>query len=81
MPIDKLDVMFESGETFAAGWFYLPAGADSETRVPAVAMALSKKPRTFAGASRIDPRIVPYSSESSTCFASSPVSIFIGSST
>ena len=39
MIIDKRDVTFKSGDTFAAGWFFLPEHATSETRVPAVAMA------------------------------------------
>src|SRR5437016_12754008 len=39
MPLDKRDVTFKSGDTFAAGWFFLPEHATSETRVPAVAMA------------------------------------------
>src|SRR5882724_7076603 len=37
MMVEKRDVMFKSGETFAAGWFFLPAQA--EGRAPAVAMA------------------------------------------
>ncbi len=39
MPIEKRDVMFKSGETFAAGWFFLPQPIRSSARVPAVAMA------------------------------------------
>src|SRR2546425_11803226 len=39
VPIEKRDVMFKSGETFAAGWFFLPEQARSRQRVPAVAMA------------------------------------------
>src|SRR5713101_9503418 len=39
MTIDKRDVTFKSGDTFAAGWFFLPEHATSEARVPAVAMA------------------------------------------
>jgi fermentation-respiration switch protein FrsA (DUF1100 family) len=38
MPIEKRDVMFKSGETFAAAWFFVPEQARSG-RVPAVAMA------------------------------------------
>jgi len=39
MPIEKRDVMFKSGETFAAGWFFVPQQARSGERLPAVAMA------------------------------------------
>src|SRR5258708_32663691 len=39
MPIEKRDVMFKSGETFAAAWFFLPEQAQSRQRVPAVALA------------------------------------------
>src|SRR5690349_19386112 len=39
MPIEKRDVMFKSGETFAAAWFFVPAQTRSGERVPAVAMA------------------------------------------
>lgn len=39
MPIEKRDVMFKSGETFAAAWFFVPEQARSGGRVPAVAMA------------------------------------------
>src|SRR5256885_4210355 len=39
VPIEKRDVMFKSGETFAAAWFFLPEQARSRQRVPAVAMA------------------------------------------
>src|SRR2546425_9517610 len=39
MPIEKRDVMFKSGESFAAAWLFLPKAATSEARVPAVAMA------------------------------------------
>ena len=39
MTIDKRDVMFKSGETFAAAWFFVPEQARSRERVPAVAMA------------------------------------------
>src|SRR5437899_4939453 len=39
MPIEKRDVMFKSGETFAAAWLFLPKGAAPNARVPAVAMA------------------------------------------
>src|SRR5216684_7306751 len=39
MTIDKRDVTFKSGDTFAAGWFFLPEHATSGARVPAVAMA------------------------------------------
>src|SRR5438128_5736915 len=40
MPIEKRDVMFKSGETFAAAWFFVPERTRSGERVPAVAMAL-----------------------------------------
>src|SRR5258707_1713508 len=39
MTIDKRDVTFKSGDSFAAGWFFLPECATSEARVPAVTMA------------------------------------------
>src|SRR5260370_8453325 len=39
MTIQKRDVMFKSGETFAADWLFLPDQARSGGRVPAVAMA------------------------------------------
>jgi uncharacterized protein len=39
MTIEKLDVTFKSGETFAAAWLFLPQGAGPDARVPAVAMA------------------------------------------
>ncbi len=39
MTIEKRDVMFKSGETFAAAWLFLPDQARSGSRVPAVAMA------------------------------------------
>jgi len=39
MTIDKRDVTFKSGDSFAAGWFFLPEHAGSGTAVPAVAMA------------------------------------------
>src|SRR3989441_4349531 len=39
VPIEKRDVMFQSGETFAAAWFFLPEQVRSRQRVPAVAMA------------------------------------------
>jgi fermentation-respiration switch protein FrsA (DUF1100 family) len=39
MTVQKRDVMFKSGETFAAAWLFLPDQAQSEGRVPAVAMA------------------------------------------
>src|SRR5712672_3078286 len=39
MTIQKRDVMFKSGETFAAGWLFVPQQARSGGRVPAVAMA------------------------------------------
>ena len=39
MTIEKRDVMFKSGETFAAAWLFLPKGAAPNARVPAVAMA------------------------------------------
>ena len=39
MPVEKRDVMFKTGETFAAAWFLLPEQTRSGERVPAVAMA------------------------------------------
>ncbi|MEA2504583.1 MAG: hypothetical protein QOG36_1626, partial [Actinomycetota bacterium] len=39
MAIDKRDVTFKSGDTFASGWFFLPEHAAAGARVPAVAMA------------------------------------------
>lgn len=39
MTIEKRDVMFKSGETFVAAWFFLPKRAEPSVRVPAVAMA------------------------------------------
>jgi fermentation-respiration switch protein FrsA (DUF1100 family) len=39
MTIEKRDVMFKSGQTFAAAWLFLPARACLHARVPAVAMA------------------------------------------
>jgi uncharacterized protein len=39
MLIEKRDVMFKSGETFAAAWLFLPEAAAPDARVPAVAMA------------------------------------------
>src|SRR2546430_17722960 len=39
MPIEKRDVMFKSGESFAAAWLFLPKAAAPDARVPAVAMA------------------------------------------
>src|SRR5882724_10106573 len=39
MRIEKREVMFKSGETFAAAWLFLPMGAGPGARVPAVAMA------------------------------------------
>src|SRR6266478_5166862 len=39
MTIQKRDVMFKSGETFAAAWLFLPDQPRSGGRVPAVAMA------------------------------------------
>src|SRR5882757_10593518 len=60
MAIQKRDVMFKSGETFAAAWLFLPDQARSGARVPAVAMAhglgavkemyLEPFARSFAGA-------------------------------
>jgi fermentation-respiration switch protein FrsA (DUF1100 family) len=60
MAIDKRDATFKSGDTFAAGWFFLPEHAASGDRVPAVAMAhgvgatrdmfLEPIARRFAGA-------------------------------
>jgi len=39
MSIEKRDVMFKSGETFAAAWLFLPKGAADKAPAPAVAMA------------------------------------------
>src|SRR2546423_1579539 len=39
MPIEKRDVMFKTGETFAAAWLFLPKTAAPGARAPAVAMA------------------------------------------
>src|SRR3989442_3332856 len=39
VPIEKRDVMFKSGETFAAAWLFLPEQARSGRLVAAVAMA------------------------------------------
>jgi hypothetical protein len=39
MAISKRDVTFRSGDSFAAGWFFLPEDAGSGAAVPAVAMA------------------------------------------
>src|SRR5260370_39967001 len=39
MPIEKRDVMFKSGESFAAAWLFLPKAAAPGARVPTVAMA------------------------------------------
>src|SRR6266567_4816713 len=39
MPIEKRDLMFKSGESFAAAWLFLPKAAAPGARVPAVAMA------------------------------------------
>ena len=39
MSVEKRDVMFKSGEPFAAGWFFVPQQARSGERLPAVAMA------------------------------------------
>src|SRR5882762_1121433 len=60
MAIEKRDVSFKSGDSFAAGWFFLPEHATSGARVPAVAMAhgvgatkdmfLEPIARRFAGA-------------------------------
>ena len=37
--VERCDVTFKSGDSFAAGWFFLPEDAGSGARVPAVAMA------------------------------------------
>jgi fermentation-respiration switch protein FrsA (DUF1100 family) len=60
MTIEKRAVTFRSGDTFAAGWLYLPEQARSGARVPALAMAhglgavkemyLEPFARSFAGA-------------------------------
>jgi uncharacterized protein len=39
MSVEKRDVTFKSGETFAAAWLFLPETAALGTRVPAIAMA------------------------------------------
>jgi fermentation-respiration switch protein FrsA (DUF1100 family) len=39
MTIDRRDVTFKSGDTFAVGWFFVPEHATSDARVPAIAMA------------------------------------------
>src|ERR1700683_367515 len=39
MSIEERDVMFKSGETFAAAWLFLPENGTLGVRVPAVAMA------------------------------------------
>src|SRR5712672_1566582 len=39
MTIAKRDVTFKSGDTFVAGWFFLPELATSKAPLPAVAMA------------------------------------------
>jgi len=38
MSVEKRDVTFTSGETFAAAWLFLPETAAPGARVPAVAM-------------------------------------------
>src|SRR5271163_1535754 len=39
MSIEERDVMFKSGETYAAAWLFLPENGALGVRVPAVAMA------------------------------------------
>src|SRR5690348_17807771 len=39
MSVEKRDVTFKSGETFAAAWLFLPETAAVGARVPAIAMA------------------------------------------
>jgi hypothetical protein len=39
MTIDRRDVTFKSGDSFAAGWLFLPETAGQGAPVPAVAMA------------------------------------------
>jgi uncharacterized protein len=39
MPIQKRDVMFKSGDSFAAGWLYLPEDGGSGAPIPGVALA------------------------------------------
>src|SRR6266550_5893250 len=39
MPIEKRDLMFKSGESFAAAWLFLPKAAAPGARVSGVAMA------------------------------------------
>jgi fermentation-respiration switch protein FrsA (DUF1100 family) len=36
---ERRDVVFTSGDSYAAGWFFLPEQASTDARVPAVAMA------------------------------------------
>ena len=40
MTIEKRDVMFKSGETFAAAWLFLPKVSGADAPVPGVAMAI-----------------------------------------
>ena len=39
MTVEKRDVTFRTGDSLAAGWFFLPDPASAGVRVPAVAMA------------------------------------------
>src|SRR5258708_38667312 len=39
MTIERRDVTFNSGDSFVAGWFFLPEGGAPGARVPAVALA------------------------------------------
>jgi fermentation-respiration switch protein FrsA (DUF1100 family) len=39
MTHDRRDVTFKSGQSYAAGWFYLPDGAGSQAGLPGVVMA------------------------------------------
>jgi dienelactone hydrolase len=39
MTIDRRDVAFKSGDSFAAGWLFLPENAGQGAPVPGVAMA------------------------------------------
>jgi mono/diheme cytochrome c family protein len=71
MTIEKRDVVFKSGETIAAAWFFLPDGAEKGAPVPAVAMAHGTGAvttlRRFPASSRIQPG---FTRESKTSAAS-----------
>ena len=70
MSIEERDVMFKSGETFAAAWLFLPENGALGARVPAVAMAhgpaltlFAPNPRARGArrASDVGPRSDPHS--------------------